>query len=489
MGQLCPEIPMDAIRESWYKRKEKGREKRVNVEFTNKRGLGVCVVVIVASGRVLVRPGLMSQETLEVMAYLYANQGNCLLGGWIEKQPVDHRTVFNRFWRRKWMELHPQVVVWYNEPNGTPRAYMMLAPTTAVRESSGKGSSIELCSASGRTLRFRAPDAQQHHTWLKGLEGVLTERRRDLSALPASAVAADRHHEHDHHFGQPGAMLDGGVIAAAPIMPPPLPSDEEELSNDPWGSWDTHRASAERNQPTFPSPPPPVARTGAGSSRHTLGSRPDADPPVAAVVPPPAVPPLSLTAAGGAAGSGGGGSSRCSDLPLSQSDRSSVDSLDQAGSSRSSQRLHRYSLYRMRSLEEAPASAPSTLDGSTLPSPRLSSRSAQASARLSEATHQQAHRLSGGHASRPPPLPALLPEDGSEDDDDSEEDEVVGQWAARSRELRAQSEGHEHVPAPQSAPELSAAALPAQPSQSTSPSPPSGPSRSPASRATSPTSR
>ena len=118
----------------------------------------------------------MSQEVNEVLSYLTAHKGTSILNGWVEKQPIDNRTIAwidNRRWRRKWMALHPHMIVWYQDDQAmVPRGYMML-DTVIVRESAGKGSSIEVISSSGRTLRFRVKDAQSHHAWLEHLNRAL----------------------------------------------------------------------------------------------------------------------------------------------------------------------------------------------------------------------------------------------------------------------------------------------------------------------------
>ena len=39
-------------------------------------------------------------EVDEVLAYLSSNRKCALLTGWLEKQPIDKRSIFNRKWRR-----------------------------------------------------------------------------------------------------------------------------------------------------------------------------------------------------------------------------------------------------------------------------------------------------------------------------------------------------------------------------------------------------
>ena len=125
----------------------------------------------------------MSQEVSEVLGYLSTHKGSSLLNGWVEKQPIDNRTISwidNRRWRRKFMELHPHLIVWFQDAEAVvPRGYMMLTPATTVcRESPGKGSSIEVACSSGRTLRFRTRDAQSHHAWLSGVNRALARHEQ-----------------------------------------------------------------------------------------------------------------------------------------------------------------------------------------------------------------------------------------------------------------------------------------------------------------------
>ena len=134
----------------------------------------------------------MSQEVGEVLGYLSSNKGSALLNGWIEKQPIDNRTlswIDNRRWRRKWMELYPQMVVWYQDAGMVPRGYIMLTPATLVRESAGKGSSIEVVCSSGRTLRFRTRDAQSHHAWLAGVKRAIASQQQQQQPSPQNRTA------------------------------------------------------------------------------------------------------------------------------------------------------------------------------------------------------------------------------------------------------------------------------------------------------------
>ena len=237
-------------------------------------------------------------ELEQVLAYLGANEGLALVSGWVEKQPVDHRTLFNRFWRRKWMELFPQLIVWYNDGCAVPRAYMMLSPTTLVRESSGKGSAIEVGSASGRTLRFRASDAQQHHRWFAGITQVLTEGQQGLSLCHPTATSP-------LDVGASSAKVVRTAFSSEPQFPPPPPpvrSDRRSLlSQNPNGHWTRAQAAAEP----------------AAADQQQLVDRQ---------------------------------SDRASASDHSVSDRSSAGD---AGDSPGRQRLRQHSLYRMRSLEEA----------------------------------------------------------------------------------------------------------------------------------------
>ena len=105
-------------------------------------------------------------------------------------EPIDHRFLgLNRRWNKKWMELHPHLIVWYREPRSVPRGYIMLAPTTTVGEEAGKGSSIEVTSSSRRKLRFRSKDTAGHYAWLADLSAVLMERRRELANAPPASTA------------------------------------------------------------------------------------------------------------------------------------------------------------------------------------------------------------------------------------------------------------------------------------------------------------
>ena len=104
-----------------------------------------------------------------------------LKSGWVEKQPIDHRT-FNRRWRPKWLELHPHAVVWFNEPNSIPRGYLLLAPTATVQEhKEGKGAVIEVTSSSGRKLRVRLNTLSDHGDWHEAISGALRKQREALA--------------------------------------------------------------------------------------------------------------------------------------------------------------------------------------------------------------------------------------------------------------------------------------------------------------------
>ena len=149
-------------------------------------------------------------EVNEVLSYLSANEGRHYVSGWMEKQPIDHRNIFNRKWRRKWMELFPQLIAWYNEGSAVPRGYMLLPPTTIVRESAGKGSAIEVASTSGRTLRIRAADAQQHHVWLTALARAVSEEPREASQPTA--------------HGWPTAAPPSGQMASCTSSQDPVPN-------------------------------------------------------------------------------------------------------------------------------------------------------------------------------------------------------------------------------------------------------------------------
>ena len=132
-------------------------------------------------------------EVQSLLEYL-RNDGmeKLIKSGWVDKQPIDHRT-FNKRWRPKWLELHPHAVVWFNEPNSIPRGYVLLAPTATVHEQPGRGGgAIEVTSASGRKLRIRVgnpqlePLARSHeqHEWFEAISGAL---RAQCEALAREA--------------------------------------------------------------------------------------------------------------------------------------------------------------------------------------------------------------------------------------------------------------------------------------------------------------
>ena len=295
----------------------------------------------------------MASETEEVLLYLQSNAGRAVKAGWIEKQPVDHRYFYSR-WRRKWMELHPHLIVWFNDIGTVPRGYIMLAPTTIVQESPGKGSSIEIVSASGRKLIFRVPDAQEHHRWLSAVSRTLSDRRREMSYV-ADTVGTPRR-----------TMIEEAEVAASPVPTPPFASPgsygcgsvAEELAESVWSEWDTQCVA-------------PGAARSASSARAAAGvsHRPPPSRGVGHHRPPP-LPDSDDDDDDDEAGGGGGGvglqrlqpqraidggvganreahgSSRRSEK---SSGRSSENSIPD---DRTSQRLERLSLFRMRSLEE-----------------------------------------------------------------------------------------------------------------------------------------
>ena len=130
----------------------------------------------------------MGDEVGELLEYL-RKQGPHLLvkSGWVEKQPIDHRT-FNKRWRPKWMELHPHVICWFNEPDSIPRGYLLLsnAETTVTEAGKLPNVNIEVTTASGRKLRMRVPEgAKEHHAWVGAIEGVLRVRRQGQRQGPA----------------------------------------------------------------------------------------------------------------------------------------------------------------------------------------------------------------------------------------------------------------------------------------------------------------
>lgn len=156
----------------------------------------------------------MASEADQVLAYLATNAGRAIKAGWIEKQPVDNRHLFWR-WNKKWFELYPHLVVWYNEPNREARGYLMLAPTTTADEVAGKTPAIDILSASGRRLRFRSAggDAGELQRWFAAVSKVLGERRRELAQQPAPPIAPSVRHS---TAPQPSARASVSAVANAP---------------------------------------------------------------------------------------------------------------------------------------------------------------------------------------------------------------------------------------------------------------------------------
>ena len=155
------------------------------------------------------QPAAPQEELTSALAYIHQNRP--LVATWVEKQPIDHRR-FNWRFNRKWMELYPHLVVWYRDQGSVPRGYLMLAATTTVQVAPGKRSAIEVVSASGRTLRFRLPDPQSHHAWLSAIQGVLFERRNELTQQmrPPPLTPSLASHGGSSFFGSaPGSQASG----------------------------------------------------------------------------------------------------------------------------------------------------------------------------------------------------------------------------------------------------------------------------------------
>ena len=159
------------------------------------------------------------------------------------------------------MMVFPRVIVWFRTPGTVPRGYLMLAPTTSVQESPGKGSAIEVISSSGRRLRFRTHDAVTHHGWLSDIGHALTERRQSL-ANPTSPPTLRRSYASS---SSPGSRSSCGSRVGS------TPGDEaDEL---PFGER-SGRSSCARPGASLGSHAPTAGRCSCGGATAAALARP-----------------------------------------------------------------------------------------------------------------------------------------------------------------------------------------------------------------------
>ncbi|KAL1521849.1 hypothetical protein AB1Y20_021500 [Prymnesium parvum] len=233
------------------------------------------------------------EEASGILEYLRKEgRDRVLMSGWAEKQPIDH-TTFNKRWRRKWFELHPHAVIWFNEPDAIPRGYLLLSHASTVHEHWGKGAWIELTSSGGRTLRVRLRSAPEHNAWFEAISAALLKQREaSLSGGGASnrrgsvplaekkkglAAAGSRNqssHLPPHSAG--GASADAGndsdhrscgAAGSSAEHRSCGPSSEMPEQHTQWRSADSEGFVG---RPSFP--PPPAPRISSSTTPPASGS-------------------------------------------------------------------------------------------------------------------------------------------------------------------------------------------------------------------------
>ena len=123
-------------------------------------------------------------EAAEILDYLKQG-GKVLKSGYVDKQAVDSRK-WDWRWKKRWLELHPHAVVWYKEPNTTPKGYLLLGPNATAKPE--KGNALTLTAGSGRALFFRGKSAQEQQEWLSQTIAAIDRlgRESQASAGPSS---------------------------------------------------------------------------------------------------------------------------------------------------------------------------------------------------------------------------------------------------------------------------------------------------------------
>ena len=109
------------------------------------------------------------EEAAEILDYLKQG-GRVLKSGYVDKQAVDSRK-WDWRWKKRWLELHPHAVVWFKEPNTTPKGYLLLGSSTTAQAE--KGNAITLTAASGRALFFRGKTTAEQQEWLQATTAAI----------------------------------------------------------------------------------------------------------------------------------------------------------------------------------------------------------------------------------------------------------------------------------------------------------------------------